>query len=151
VGEGLAGAVSTCREEWLMARTDQIHAETYALEAIQFGLTRTLSRYELSDVAARVEFYDRLGGEMGFQLRACIYGRQYEGQEIRYPATWWDAFKDRFFRGWLGFLLKRFPVRWVVVQAKMRELYPDVKGVPGQRRIVLHYFEPAVLVPREGP
>lgn len=59
-------------------------------------------------------------------LRGFIWGRTLE--DVKIPADWWQAFKDRWFPGWLK---SKFPVRHMQVL----ELYPKT---PLQSECVLH-------------
>lgn len=131
-----------------MARLESLHVESFELEAVQFGVSRAISRYELQDIepALHIELFKRSGEELVIQLRSYVYGKKTHGlQEIRYPATWWDAVKLRWFPAWA---LKRWPARWVEYRAITQDLYPQIKVLPDQRRIRWQYFEPVRL---EGP
>ncbi len=134
-----------------MAQLDLVTARETVLEAYRYGLTQELDRHQFGRLdVTTFELAEHMGRSAALQLRATIYGRQYEGQEIRYPATWWDAFKVRWFVGWLAFLLRRFPATWVVVTPRTRELFPDVPvPVPRQRCIRYAWFdEPRTRITR---
>lgn len=66
-----------------------------------------------------------------FRLRAEVYGRDLEETIVEYPATWWDAFKQRWFPGW------KFNLTRVVIV--YRELYPQFKPEGLGRRVVIPY------------
>lgn len=123
-----------------------LHVKEHRLEAFRFGVNRAISRYELQDIAPSLELevFERSGAEMVMQLCATLYGRRNEGQEIRYPATWWDAVKLRWFPAWL---LRRYPPVHVVHKTVETELFPNVAPIPGQRSLVLREFEPVRLLP----
>ena len=54
-----------------------------------------------------------------FKLRQEILGNTLEEVSVKYPSTWWDAFKDRF--------LKRFTkINYIRVKLTARELYPKL-------------------------
>jgi len=123
-----------------------LYTKEHRLEAFRFGVNRAIGRYELEDLrgALELDVFERSGAEMVMQLRATLYGRRTEGQEIRYPATWWDAFKVRWFPEWL---LRRYPPVHVVHKTVETELFPNVAPILGQRSIVLREFEPVRLLP----
>lgn len=54
----------------------------------------------------------------------------------RYPETWWDAFKLRWFPVWM---LQRWPVKYVEVWSETSILYPDLI-LPNQRHVKHHTF-----------
>jgi len=72
-----------------------------------------------------------------FQLR--VAARKYATKTVSYPATWWDAFKRRWFpASWL----RRWPVRFESVTMEACAYYPDIE-VPGEEAFVdiLHRVE----------
>lgn len=59
-----------------------------------------------------------IGQNLALSLHSHIYGERI--RDITFPSDWWQAFKARWFPGWL---LRRFPVRYQVWEVK--RLYPD--------------------------
>jgi len=53
-----------------------------------------------------------------------VLGREIERVECRWPADWWQMFKERWFPAWAK---ARWPVKEEVRQLVARELYPRVK------------------------
>ncbi len=56
----------------------------------------------------------------GIGLKMRVPGRHLP--EVRYPADWWQAFKDRWFPAWAK---ERWPVRYV--RYDLMALYPEIK------------------------
>ena len=51
-------------------------------------------------------------------------------QEVKYPRNWWQAFKERFFPGWV---LKRWPVEYHNVVLDVMAIYPNFRpAIPDQ-------------------
>ena len=51
------------------------------------------------------------------RVKQDILGRELERIDARYPANWWEAFKDRWMPEWL---CRRYPVRWTEVSLVAR-------------------------------
>ena len=61
-----------------------------------------------------------------------ILGHIVECQEVRHPANWWEAVKQRFMPEWIK---RRWPVKETVVTLTARELYPSI-AMPDQHCII---------------
>lgn len=123
---------------------------THRLDIVQLGVSAALSRYQLEDLAHSIELeavQHRLGEQLVYQLRAYLYGKK-ESTEHRFPATWWDAVKIRFFPAWL---LRRYPPIFIVIRADATELYPDIARVPGHRSIMIRELRAPMLLSDGGP
>jgi hypothetical protein len=95
------------------------------LEKIQFYSKTYCSL--LPDINTNV-YFDETAKSMVLNLRAIILGR--ELGEVRLPANWWEAFKERFFP---EFLRKYFPVKYRVITYK--SLYPYLR-LPNQKHSI---------------
>jgi hypothetical protein len=62
-----------------------------------------------------------------------MLGNIHDTISIKYPTTWVDAFKERYFR---GRLLERFPVAYTKRTMTKRIIYPDMI-IPDQKCIVM--------------
>lgn len=121
-----------------------ITQRTHHLELIQFAVAHEWSRCELAQLgpdAIALRTRETARG-LVMQLVVGIMGRKHKGTEIRYPATWWDAFKVRWFVGWFAWALRRWPAKWITLRPEMLELYPDVRPISGQRSMCLAEFVP---------
>jgi hypothetical protein len=61
-----------------------------------------------------------------------VLGHIMERQEVRYPANWWEAVKQRFAPEWFK---ERWPVRETVIELVARELYPYA-AMPDQNPLI---------------
>ena len=59
-------------------------------------------------------------------LKAYVWGENagQKEQEVRYPLTWWDALKERWFPGWLKNIVG---VEWHVTKLSVKVLYPQLQ------------------------
>lgn len=90
-------------------------------------LLRThIDRHALASVRqAKAEAYlDHITGQMVAQLAARVATEELESKSASWPATWWDAVKQRWFPAWL---LRRYPVRMESVRIEARALFPTVE------------------------
>jgi hypothetical protein len=76
--------------------------------------------FMLSPIALQKVVDARVGAVI-LQFRARVAGERLKREEVRYPADWWQAFKDRWFPMWAK---RRWPVRHSVVVLEARGLYP---------------------------
>ena len=67
------------------------------------------------------------------RVKQAVWGRETQRQECKWPADWWQAFKERWFPAWV---LKRWPVQYTEYVLRARELYPDV-AMPHRSPIVV--------------
>ena len=79
--------------------------------------------------------HDETRDRLIYTLRAEIYGKHHpERQLVRYPNTWWDAFKEAWAPDWF---LRRYPVRYITVNVSLEETYPEFKpAIPGKPPVV---------------
>jgi hypothetical protein len=59
---------------------------------------------------------------MAIGMKAYVWGKRLERKEIKYPANWKEAFKERWFPKWM---LERYPVRYTVFIVDAKILYPN--------------------------
>ena len=85
------------------------------------------------------------------QLRVFVLGKEMEPLHYQWPATWWEALKERWFPRWAK---ERWPVEYEHRDVTFRELYPDFKpalpqgaGIPAKFRLVIQHDEYA----HQGP
>jgi hypothetical protein len=67
----------------------------------------------------------------GYMMRLCAYvwGTVDSEERHEFPATWWDAVKQRWFPKWA---LRRWPVNLTVVSVRRGIIYPELS--PGSGR-----------------
>jgi hypothetical protein len=73
-----------------------------------------------------------LGRLLNLYLIADVYGLHHEKRDVvRFPADWWQAFKERWAPLWFRM---RYPVIYTEVTVSMREIYPDIAPkIPDKR------------------
>lgn len=108
--------------------TIELIRQEVELRALRFAQQITVGRLATERINP-----SSLAGDVGCRLSVEVYGRE-STREVSYPATWWDAFKLRFFPPWA---LKRWPPQSTTVIVKARALLPEVW--PLERRHVVIY------------
>ena len=68
--------------------------------------------------------------ELTLMIRQDIFGKQLEEVDIKYPADWWQAVKDRWFPEWAK---RHWPVMFTRHHVNVRALYPTIPEVPDHR------------------
>lgn len=94
---------------------------TVELEKLRIGLQEIISS-ELLGTELDLEEY--LAGHLLLKLRGYIWSETLDEWKAEYPADWWQAFKERWFSGWV---LKRWPVVYIRKHVKLKVLYPEYK------------------------
>lgn len=88
--------------------------KTQRLDKIMFSVSQRIPRHYLIDPRYE-EYMDHVDGSLVRQIEFSLYGKQDTKEEttvedyIRYPTTWVDACKERFFPEWLK---GRYPVKY---------------------------------------
>lgn len=107
-------------------------------QAMDYRLSR--SDVEFRDVSVVA---GKLGEQFAFQLQWDVWSRKYGRHEIRWPKTWWDAFKARWFTPWM---LQRWPPAVHIEVLDVREVYPEFQqrvpmGVIGKAGLAIMLVE----------
>lgn len=102
--------------------------------AMQKRIPRSLLA-DLNDASLSVT-EDFITGDLVVTLRSFIWSRKIADQDVRYPATWWDAFKARWFPRWAQ---RRWPVVERVVSFTAHHDYPGLR---------VHNHEPTIRIDR---
>lgn len=115
------------------------------LEKVKFGLRRYLHPGMLQSRLSVDLVADEIAGQMAWELKAHIYGKQPSNSIIRdsvmVPARWFDAF---LIQTKVGRLLQRFrkpTYRRVVLEVELstRALYPTIPDMGNDHVAVLHH------------
>jgi hypothetical protein len=122
----------------MLPHLDEVQMERVMLEVFKFGV---MSHMDMNNAQFQVEpevYYrnmiDRMSREMVFKLTAKIAGQQLP--DIKYPADWKQAFKERWFPQWL---LKKYPVKYK--QFEVKALYPYLAIPPHQEHLTFYVAE----------
>ena len=92
------------------------------LDKIMIGLRCELSKTML-DAFVEKE-YDIFTDSVMAEIRGYVLGENQDDICIKYPANWWQAFKDRWFFKWM---LKYCPIKYTIHNITSKILYPDMK------------------------
>ena len=124
---------STMTRERPWMHDDCPSTETVRLERFKLMLMRYLSEADLgfgepleAKMSAHVGF---IGNEIAIRLVQPVWGREAKRQECKWPADWWQAFKERWFPAWAK---ARWPVEYHTEVMTVRELYPALR-MPDKR------------------
>ena len=98
------------------------------LEIFQVNVAILLRDSELQHANARLR-YDPVYQGLIFELTRYIFRDEIKTIEEKYPKTWWDAFKDRWFYKWMK---KYWPPQFTIVKLTAEVFYPYIP-VPEQK------------------
>ena len=95
--------------------SNYIPYKSVTLEKLIFGMEIKLAREAVSD-------FDNI---IGYRISGYVWSQD-AGRKVsfKYPADWREAFKERWFKGWL---LKRYPVRYTHKEFIVKATYPDLR------------------------
>jgi hypothetical protein len=104
----------------------KLETDPPGLSRFVVAMVQRLSKEEIEDfVDPEMDwYYDAMYGELSLQFRSWLYGEQMARQEVSYPAGWWQAFKFRWFP---GFLKSVWPVEYETVIMDAKILYPELR------------------------
>jgi len=97
------------------------------LDKFKFVVLQRLSDELVDTIVNEPKVDVSIGDFIGESMARAVFemmGCEMERVECRWPADWWQAFKQRWFPRWA---LKHWPVQEEVRQLVARELYPKVK------------------------
>ena len=96
----------------------------YELENMKLSMESHIDMTQLRGLNMNVDtFLDEMAGRIVFKINARLASQKLEEVVARWPATWWQAFKERWYPLWLQ---KWFPVRWKESRMKSIALYPEM-------------------------
>lgn len=99
------------------------------LEKLRIRLHYNISSYLLSPEVL-IDYDSSFIDDIGIAIKGFIWAEQIERIEIKYPLNWWQAFKDRWFAGWM---LKRWPVEYKINLIDVKSLYPNFRpSIPSE-------------------
>lgn len=94
------------------------------LERIKIALVERISNQMLGAIVEFSESDSFIYNAVDMKVRGYIWGERGKTETIKYPNTWRDAFKERWFPAWL---LARYPVNYRIHEISTTTLYPDFK------------------------
>jgi len=104
--------------------TETLNAKEIQLEKIKIGLTQRISNHLLGPEVRFSEVDSFICNSVDMQIHGYVWGERGKSETIKYPATWRDAFKERWFPKWL---LNRYPAQYRVHEISTTTLYPNFK------------------------
>ena len=119
---------------------EQVEIEMVQLERMKLCIEQRLTKelaYSFGEPpeVMLTPFLDAMTDDIAVRVVQSVWGRNLQRQEVRWPATWWEAVKERFLPAWAK---ERWPVRYRVVTLTARELWPllSFPGRMGRGRVV---------------
>jgi len=110
---------------------DSVPLKEITLQKIKFGVVQNVFPQDLKYEVEHDIIHDRFIHYLTWNL----LGKEIETK--KYPATWWDAFKNRWYP---QFLKKRFPVSWD--HFRLYNICPHINHVfPSNSALHLNWVE----------
>jgi hypothetical protein len=111
-----------------------LNVKEIQLERIKIGLMQRISNHLLGASVLFSEQDSFIYNSVDMRIRGYIWGERGKSEAIKYPATWRDSFKERWFPKWL---LARYPVAYRVHEINTTTLYPNFRiSVPDQTHVL---------------
>lgn len=101
--------------------------EEVILERLEYNIDELIDGELLSsmDVGLNKKFFlEKRARDMVIRLRAYVMAEETNKQIIRYPADWWEAFKERWFGKWLK---SKIGVKYKEIEVKAYATYPKLQ------------------------
>lgn len=99
-------------------------AARVTLERIRLHVQQRLSRELLNDPTVTALINQQTGDAIVHAIAEYAGQKQVGQVECVYPTTWWDAFKDRWFPGWLK---RRYPPAFTRTVLNAQVIYPNLR------------------------
>jgi len=115
-------------------QTNRVTLEKFKLCMIQYLRPDFAEMFGEEPDVRISEYADFVADEFVLQVRQNIWGRHVERQECKWPADWWQAFKERWLPAWAK---RRWPVQYTIRILTARELYPKVVMPHREHTIVI--------------
>jgi hypothetical protein len=93
---------------------DYVPYKSVTLEKLGIGLEMYIAR----------EIVSEKDHHIGYRIKGYVWSQD-AGKRVSFksPADWWQAFKERWFKGWL---LRRYPVVYTHKEFQVKATYPDL-------------------------
>jgi len=102
--------------------TEEIPTRELALKALTFCVRKRMDPRIMWSVKPDV-ILDQVSSDMIMSLESRIWGRELGVDHLKWPATWWDAVRERWCPAWA---LKRWPVRYRRYSVQAWHTYPTL-------------------------
>ncbi len=121
-------------------RNPEFHeiAADIALKRVRFEIERFCAQQQFDpremsrNAEMSAHFVDEMSRMMVLKLMTKIATKKFDMKGVRFPADWWESFKNRWFPRWA---LKRWPVQWTQVELTGSAYYPDIE-IPNHQAFV---------------
>jgi hypothetical protein len=117
---------------------NEVHLEQMKLVLASYITAELAEQFAIEPTVEINSMLKWHGDEIVLRVVQKIYGREMERIEVRYPADWWQALKERWFPPWAK---RWWPVQETVIDLVARELYPRVALPDHGPTIALDYHE----------
>lgn len=96
------------------------------LEKLEIGCQIEISKHLLD---ARVEIVDYIAHYLAIEAHGYVWAEResVRHQEVKYPADWWQAWKECFRFRLPKWFLKRHPIKYTVVVLDVKAIYPTFR------------------------
>lgn len=110
------------------------------LEKIKLAFVEKVSNELLGAVVDIADVEDDFIRNMTtLRIQGYLWGELGETRTISYPATWWDAVKQRWFPRWL---LVRYPTRFQHHEITLKTLYPEFRiSMPNEPHVLKYIVQ----------
>lgn len=97
--------------------------DTIDLQRLQFVVSKSVSDDFVVHEPELGRFHDEMCRSIQYTLRGHVWAEAPKSISVRYPSTWWDAFKARWFPEWA---LEAYPVNYTIETMEGQIFYPKL-------------------------
>lgn len=98
--------------------------ETVTLEKIKIATIKRVSEHLLDPSVTFSDVDGFISDDIDIMVKGYIWGETGKTETIRYPRTWWDAFKVRWFSAGM---IAHWPADFTIHEISTKTLYPNFK------------------------
>ena len=117
-----------------MTQHDKVETREITLKRVAYGCQQYLDN-ESCLFDASFDLERSVMGGMIASIRGYVWAEHIDDYQRRWPADWWQHFKERWFPAWA---LKRWPVRYDGFDIERIAVYPEFKAVKPHQQHYIH-------------
>ncbi len=120
-----------------MKELEDFVIDKVTLEKLELRIRQDLDAQLLAGFLTDVRVVEDYTRQWAVEIRRHIYGKQLDQVEVRHPATWWDATKERWFPRWA---LRRWPAAYACHTMLATAYWPSITALCAPHRPVLTLY-----------
>ena len=108
------------------------------LDKLKLAIFQSVSPHLIDACVEYQEHVYFMADEIRLKVTGYVWAETLESKEFKWPADWWEAFKEQWFPAWA---LRRWPVRYERHKLDVKAVYPNLRPNVPRQEYVIHVLE----------